>query len=125
MPALGSLKPDCQRCNSSTPFMEWQSTARRTRLRDAKTRRPQLGSFLFCAIVLQSAQDKLVNSKSMPTLTARRLLTPIGSIEYPAITVTPDGLIADISSDPSITSQDTLTPTFLDIHTPGCAHHDV
>ncbi len=58
-------------------------------------------------------------------LTARRLLTPTDTIDYPVITLTPDGLIADISSDPSITSEDTLTPTFLDIHTHGCANHDV
>jgi N-acetylglucosamine-6-phosphate deacetylase len=59
------------------------------------------------------------------TLTARRLLTPIGTIEYPVITLTQDGLIADISSDTTIKSEDTLTPTFLDIHTHGCANHDV
>jgi N-acetylglucosamine-6-phosphate deacetylase len=61
----------------------------------------------------------------MKTLTARRLLTPIGTIEYPVITLTQDGLIQDISSDPTIKSEDTLTPTFLDIHTHGCANHDV
>ena len=59
------------------------------------------------------------------TLTARRLLTPLGQIDHPVITLTPDGLIDDISSDPSIRSEDTLTPTFLDIHTHGCANHDV
>jgi N-acetylglucosamine-6-phosphate deacetylase len=59
------------------------------------------------------------------TLTARRLLTPTDTIDHPVITLTPDGLIADISSDPSIRSEDTLTPTFLDIHTHGCANHDV
>jgi N-acetylglucosamine-6-phosphate deacetylase len=59
------------------------------------------------------------------TLTARRLLTPIGTIEYPVINLTQDGHIEDISSDASITSEDILTPTFLDIHTHGCANHDV
>ena len=61
------------------------------------------------------------------TLTARRLLTSTGTIEFPVITLTQDGLIEDISSDPSIESEseDTLTPTFLDIHTHGCANHDV
>jgi N-acetylglucosamine-6-phosphate deacetylase len=58
------------------------------------------------------------------TLTARRLLASVGSIEYPVITLTSDGLIEDISSDPSIQSQDTLSSPFLDIHTHGCAHHD-
>jgi len=61
----------------------------------------------------------------MQTLTARRLLTPIGTIEFPVITLTPDGLIADISSDTTIQSDEILTPTFLDIHNHGCAHHDV
>jgi N-acetylglucosamine-6-phosphate deacetylase len=61
----------------------------------------------------------------MQTITARRLLTPIGTIEFPVITVTPDGLIEDISSDTSIVSDEILTPTFLDIHTHGCANHDV
>lgn len=59
------------------------------------------------------------------TLTARCLLTPVGTIEYPVITLTPDGHIAEISTDPSIVSDDILAPTFLDIHTHGCANHDV
>jgi N-acetylglucosamine-6-phosphate deacetylase len=59
------------------------------------------------------------------TLTARRLLTAIGSIEFPIITIDANGLIEDISSDPTIQSDETLTPTFLDIHTHGCANHDV
>jgi N-acetylglucosamine-6-phosphate deacetylase len=62
------------------------------------------------------------------TLTARRLITPIGLIEFPVITVSSSGLIEDISSDPSLHSgdcEDTLTPTFLDIHTHGAASHDV
>ena len=62
----------------------------------------------------------------MQTLHARRLLTPVGSIEYPVITLTPDGLIADISSDPTLPHQnDTLTPAFLDIHTHGAVGEDV
>jgi N-acetylglucosamine-6-phosphate deacetylase len=61
----------------------------------------------------------------MQTITARRLLTPIGTIEFPIITVDADGMIEDISSDPSIQSDEILTPTFLDIHTHGCANHDV
>ena len=55
----------------------------------------------------------------MPTLTARTLITAIGSIAYPAVTITPDGLIEDISTDPSISSDKILTPTFLDIHIHG------
>ncbi len=61
----------------------------------------------------------------MTTLTARRLLTSVGTIEFPIITIDSAGLIEDISSDPSIKSDEILTPTFLDIHTHGCANHDV
>ena len=59
------------------------------------------------------------------TLTARRLLTPTGTIDHPVITIDSDGLIAEITTDPTIKSEETLTPTFLDIHTHGCANHDV
>jgi N-acetylglucosamine-6-phosphate deacetylase len=62
---------------------------------------------------------------SMPqTLTARRLITPQGTIEHPVITVE-DGLIRSI--EPASTSSDdtTLTSTFFDIHTHGAAKHDV
>jgi len=60
------------------------------------------------------------------TLTARRLITDIGSIEFPVLTIT-DGLIADISSDPQALAHetDTLTPAFFDIHTHGAMNHDV
>lgn len=62
----------------------------------------------------------------MHTLTARRLLTPIGSVEYPLITIGDDGLIADIESDPTLPhANDTLTATFLDIHTHGGVARDV
>jgi N-acetylglucosamine-6-phosphate deacetylase len=58
------------------------------------------------------------------TLTARRLITDIGTIEFPVLTIT-DGLLADISSDPTITDTSTLTAAFLDIHTHGAIGHDV
>jgi N-acetylglucosamine-6-phosphate deacetylase len=61
----------------------------------------------------------------MPTLTARTLITAIGSIAYPAIEIAPDGLIDGISSDPTIRSEAILTPTFLDIHIHGAAGFDV
>jgi N-acetylglucosamine-6-phosphate deacetylase len=61
----------------------------------------------------------------MPTLTARTLITAIGSIAYPAITIGRDGLIEDISTDASIRSEAILTPTFLDIHIHGAAGYDV
>ena len=58
-------------------------------------------------------------------LTARRLLTDIGSIEFPVITVAADGTIADISSDVPIQSDTTLVAAFLDIHTHGAVGVDV
>ncbi len=61
----------------------------------------------------------------MPLLTARTLITEIGTVAYPAVTIGPTGLIEDISSDPTIRSTAILTPTFLDIHIHGAAGHDV
>ncbi len=61
----------------------------------------------------------------LTTLTARRLHTDIGEIEFPVLAIGDDGRIADISSDPSVQSDDTLTAAFLDIHTHGAAGHDV
>ena len=61
----------------------------------------------------------------MPTLTARTLITAIGTVAYPAITIDDAGLIADISTDATIRSEAILTPTFLDIHIHGAAGHDV
>ena len=60
------------------------------------------------------------------TLTARRLITDIGSIEFPVISVA-DGVITDISSDPQALAHetDTLTAAFFDIHTHGAMGHDV
>jgi N-acetylglucosamine-6-phosphate deacetylase len=61
------------------------------------------------------------------TLTARRLLTGIGVVEYPVVEVGPDGRIASISSDPTAlaTRHDTLAAAFLDVHTHGAMGHDV
>jgi N-acetylglucosamine-6-phosphate deacetylase len=61
----------------------------------------------------------------MPTLTARTLITAIGTVAYPAITVGDDGLITDISTDASIRSESSLTPAFFDIHIHGSAGVDV
>ena len=61
----------------------------------------------------------------MPTFTARTLVTAIGTVEYPAITVGPTGLIEDISSDASVRSTAILTPTFFDVHVHGAAGYDV
>jgi N-acetylglucosamine-6-phosphate deacetylase len=64
----------------------------------------------------------------MPTtITARRLLTDIGSVEYPVLILGDDGTVADISSEPQALAreQDTLTAAFFDIHTHGAMGHDV
>jgi N-acetylglucosamine-6-phosphate deacetylase len=61
----------------------------------------------------------------MPTITARTLITAIGTIAYPAITIDDDGRITDISSDPSIQIDRILTPAFLDIHVHGAAGYDL
>jgi N-acetylglucosamine-6-phosphate deacetylase len=64
----------------------------------------------------------------MPTtITARRLLTDIGSVDYPVLILGDDGAVADISSEPQALAheQDTLTATFFDIHTHGAMGHDV
>lgn len=64
----------------------------------------------------------------MPTLiTARRLITDIGSIEFPVLIVGDDGTLSDISSDPTALAheEDTLTCAFFDIHTHGAMGHDV
>jgi N-acetylglucosamine-6-phosphate deacetylase len=64
-------------------------------------------------------------TKSMAILTARTLITGVGTVAYPAITVRADGLIEDISTDPKIESDAILTPAFFDIHVHGAAGFDV
>jgi N-acetylglucosamine-6-phosphate deacetylase len=59
------------------------------------------------------------------TLTGRRLITPVGTVEYPVITVDAAGVIEEIYSDPANGADEVLTPVFLDVHTHGCAGHDV
>ena len=64
----------------------------------------------------------------MPTIiTARRLLTDVGSVEFPVLIVGDDGTLTDISSDPTSLSreEDILTCAFFDIHTHGAIGHDV
>ncbi len=61
----------------------------------------------------------------MPILTARTLITAVGTVAYPAVTIDDSGFIADISTDVTIRSESILTPTFLDIHIHGAAGHDV
>ena len=52
-------------------------------------------------------------------------MTGIGVIEYPVVRVDDEGRIAEIFSDTSIRSEETLTAAFFDIHTHGAAGHDV
>src|SRR5580658_254462 len=64
----------------------------------------------------------------MPTIiTARRLLTDVGSVEFPVLIVGDDGTLTDISSDPTALAreEDTLTGAFFDIHTHGAIGYDV
>ncbi|QHN03868.1 N-acetylglucosamine-6-phosphate deacetylase [Granulicella sp. WH15] len=61
----------------------------------------------------------------MPPLTARTLITSLGTIEYPSITIDAAGRIEDISTDPAIRSEAILTSTFLDIHIHGAAGEDL
>ena len=59
------------------------------------------------------------------TITARRLITGVGVIEYPVLHVDGNGRVSEIESDPSVRSDDTLSPGFFDVHTHGCAGYDV
>ena len=61
----------------------------------------------------------------MKTITARRLITGVGIIEYPVLHIDDGGRIAEIESDPSVRSSDTLASGLFDVHTHGCAGHDV
>jgi N-acetylglucosamine-6-phosphate deacetylase len=63
----------------------------------------------------------------MTTLTARRLITTSGTVDFPVLTVDAEGTLLEIDTDPSALShtQDTLTAAFLDIHTHGAIGHDV
>ena len=61
----------------------------------------------------------------MTTLTARSLITASGSIDHPVLTLDGDGCLLEIGSDPSVASEDTLAPAFLDIHLHGSAGQDV
>src|SRR5579875_2354692 len=64
----------------------------------------------------------------VPTIiTARRLVTDIGSVEFPVLIVGDDGTLSDISSDPTALAreEDTLTSAFFDVHIHGGMGHDV
>ena len=61
------------------------------------------------------------------TITARHLITDIGTVEFAVLTLTPDGAIGEVYSDPKALHSETttLTAAFLDIHTHGAMGHDV
>ncbi len=71
-----------------------------------------------------AATDK-TGTTSGKTLTARRLVTGVGVIEYPVVRVDGEGRIAEISSDTTVRSEETLTSAFFDVHTHGAAGHDL
>ena len=57
------------------------------------------------------------------TITARRLLTDDGAIEYPRISIA-DGRIAAVEAGSANASTETLTAAFFDIHIHGACSHD-
>lgn len=59
------------------------------------------------------------------TITARRLVTGVGVIEYPVVRVDDEGRIAEIESDTTLRGEETLGPAFFDVHTHGAAGHDL
>jgi N-acetylglucosamine-6-phosphate deacetylase len=61
----------------------------------------------------------------MPTLAARTLITATTTIPHPVIDFNAAGEILSITSDPTVTSDRILAPTFLDIHIHGAAGEDV
>ncbi len=61
----------------------------------------------------------------MPTLTARQLITGVGLIEFPVVHFDGEGRITEIESDPSARGDETLSAGLFDVHTHGCAGHDV
>ncbi len=59
----------------------------------------------------------------LTTLTARRLVTDTGEIQYPVVSVE-DGNIVSIEAGPANGSTDTLTAAFFDIHVHGARSFD-
>jgi N-acetylglucosamine-6-phosphate deacetylase len=58
------------------------------------------------------------------SITARRLVTPSGVLDFPVVTVA-DGFITSITSDPAHKGEGTLCAASLDVHTHGAVGHDV
>ena len=59
----------------------------------------------------------------LKTVTARRLVTDTGEIEYPVVSVE-DGNIVSVEAGPANGSTDTLTAAFFDIHVHGARSFD-
>lgn len=57
-------------------------------------------------------------------LTARRLITADGAVEYPRVVIDADGIIAGIDAGEPNADDTTLTAAFFDIHVHGAAGHD-
>ena len=57
-------------------------------------------------------------------LTARRLITADGIVDYPGIAIDADGNIAAIEPAKRARDETTLAPAFFDIHVHGAAGHD-
>lgn len=61
----------------------------------------------------------------MRTLSARRLITGVGIIEFAVLHLDDEGRITEIESDPSLPGEGTLAAGLFDVHTHGCAGHDI
>jgi N-acetylglucosamine-6-phosphate deacetylase len=59
----------------------------------------------------------------LKTVTARRLLTDMGEIDYPVVSIE-DGKIVSVKGGTPNGSTDTLTAAFFDIHVHGACSHD-
>ena len=58
------------------------------------------------------------------SISARRLITADGAVEYPQINIHDDGTIASIEAGEPSLEETTLTAAFFDIHVHGAAGHD-
>jgi len=58
-------------------------------------------------------------------ITARRLITADGVVEWPRIAVDADGVIESIEAGEASADETTLTAAFFDVHVHGAAGHDV
>ena len=61
------------------------------------------------------------------TITARRLITATGTIDFPVLHIAADGTLLELTSDPTALAHetDTLTASFFDVHNHGALGHDV